>query len=198
MEFLFREATVAELKSYLNKALLAITSLAILVLVLGIGLVSRSEIVVQRTPGMPADAVIEKTGMDMRSQHAHLSTFTSSLSSINPSNSEYQKNVLMGYASPILYTKLAKEIDQRVAQLTTQHELGSYYWVEKDWKYDPLSEKHFVTGWVHTVNAARDTAEPYTYEYKIHIENYRVIVDSVTSYSGHVVHDAEWIKNQNK
>lgn len=198
MEFLFREATVAELKGYLYKVIFACLTLAITVLVLAIGVVTKSSIIVQRTPGMPSDAVIEKTTMDMRSQHAMLSTVTGAISSVNPANAEYQKNVLLGFAAPGLYTRLAKEIDQKVAVLTAQRELGSYYFVEKSWKYDPLSGKHFVLGWVHTVNAAKDSAEPYTYEYIAHVENYRFIIDNVDSYQGHMPHDAEWIKSQNK
>jgi conjugal transfer pilus assembly protein TraE len=198
VEFVFRNATVAELKSYLSKSILINTLLGGAVLVLAIAVASKSSVIIQRTPGMPADAVIEKTTLDMRSQHAMLSTVTSAISSVNPSNSEYQKNVILGFTSPQLYTRLAKEINEKVALLQTQHELGSYYFVEKEWRYDPLSGKHFVMGWVHTVNAARDTSEPYTYEYTAHVENYRFIIDTVESYKGHVAHDAEWIKNQNK
>lgn len=198
MEFLFREATVAELKGYLSKMIWALLGLAGAVLILAIGVVTRSTIVVQRTPGMPSDAVIEKTTIDMRSQHAMLSAVTDALGSINPANAEYKKNLLMGFASPELYTRLAKEIDQKIALLVAQHELGSYYFVEKEWRFDPVSGKHFVIGWLHTVNAARDTAEPYTYEYKVHVESYRFNVDDAVSYPGHVPHDAEWLKNQNK
>ena len=56
----------------------------------------------------------------------------------------------------------------------------------------------FVYGDVHTVNAARDSAEPYVFEYQVHVENYRLVVDEVVSYAGERTHDSEWLKNNKR
>jgi conjugal transfer pilus assembly protein TraE len=48
------------------------------------------------------------------------------------------------------------------------------------------------------VNAAKDSAEPYVYEYAIHIENYRLWVDDIKVYPGEKIHNSEWIKANSK
>ena len=96
-----------------------------------------------------------------------------------------------------MYTRIVRDIDASVAQLEQQHELGSYYMVLRNpgYLYDPVLDRHFVICDVHTVNAAKDTAEPYVYEYKTHVENYRLVIDSVSAYPGDKPHTSSWLKD---
>lgn len=169
-------------------------SLSVLVLVLM--LFNRSQIIIQQTPGMPNDAVIQKTSLDKNSQRATLVAVTSNLASVNPANVEYQKTFLQAFLAPAAYTKLSTEIDSQVKRLIDQRELGSYYFVFRSWEYDPKLDAHFVIGDVHTVNAAKDTAQPYVFEYKVHVENYRLVIDDVTSYEGDRAHNSVWMESQ--
>jgi conjugal transfer pilus assembly protein TraE len=56
----------------------------------------------------------------------------------------------------------------------------------------------FVKGDLHTVNAAKDTAEPWIFEYSVSFSNYQMVINDVTSYAGDRVHNSEWIKAQTK
>lgn len=170
--------------------------LALSVLVLVLMLFNRSQIIIQQTPGMPNDAVIQKTSLDKNSQRATLVAVTSNLASVNPANVEYQKTFLQAFLAPAAYTKLSTEIDSQVKRLIDQRELGSYYFVFRSWEYDPKLDTHFVIGDVHTVNAAKDTSQPYVFEYKIHVENYRLVIDDVTSYEGDRAHNSVWMESQ--
>lgn len=170
--------------------------LALAVLVLVLMLFNRSQIIIQQTPGMPNDAVIQKTSLDKNSQRATLVAVTSNLASVNPANVEYQKTFLQAFLAPAAYTKLSTEIDSQVKRLVDQRELGSYYFVFRSWEYDPKLDTHFVIGDVHTVNAAKDTSQPYVFEYKIHVENYRLVIDDVTSYEGDRAHNSVWMESQ--
>ena len=170
----------------------------VVILLLSLKLAFQTEIVIVRTPGMPNDAMLEKTVMDKGSQKATLSTLTSAIAQTNPANAEFNKEFIQAYLSPTAYTKVSQAIDVQVARLVAQHELGSYYFVQRGYEYDPSINKHFVYGDVHTVNAARDSAELYVFEYAAHVENYRLLVDDVVSYVGDKPHDGEWLKNYKK
>lgn len=173
---------------------LAVLILALIVLVLIV--YSQSKIVVLQTPGMPSDAIIQKTSLDKGAQRAVLAAVTSNIAQVNPANVEYQKAFLQAFLAPAAYTKISAEIDTQAKRLVEQRELGSYYFVLKTWEYDPQLDRHFVLGDVHTVNAAKDTAQPYVFEYQMHVENYRPVIDDVKSYPGDRAHNSEWMKSQ--
>lgn len=189
------DKSISELKNerrYLISGLVA-SSLSILGLVFK--LITQSEILTVQTPGMPNNATIQRTSMDKASQFAILNAVTSNLVQINPSNADYQKNFLKSFLAPQVYTKMSLEIDKKVDALVKQRELGSYYFVLKQGtSYDAAIDKFFVIGEVHTVNAAKDTAQTYVFEYITHVENYRLWVDSITTYEGDRPHNAEWLK----
>jgi conjugal transfer pilus assembly protein TraE len=173
---------------------IAMLVLALIVLVLIV--YSQSKIVVLQTPGMPSDAIIQKTSLDKGAQRAVLAAVTSNLAQVNPANIEYQKAFLQAFLAPAAYTKISSEIDTQSKRLLEQRELGSYYFVLKSWEYDTQLDRHFVLGDVHTVNAAKDTAQPYVFEYQMHVENYRPVIDDVKSYAGERAHNSEWMKSQ--
>jgi hypothetical protein len=173
-----------------------IAALGLAVLVLVLVVYSQSKIVVLQTPGMPNDTVIQKTSLDKGAQRAVLVAVTSNLVQVNPANIEYQKAFLQAFLAPAAYTKLSQEIDSQVKRLVDQRELGSYYFVFRSWEYDPKLDTHFVIGDVHTVNAAKDTAQPYVFEYKMHVENYRPVIDDVLSYEGDRAHNSVWKESQ--
>lgn len=198
MEINARNQSVAELKAEKAKLVWVIVGMGVALAALSLKLVFQSEIVIQRTPGMPNDAVIEKTAMDKGAQRATLFAVTSAIAQVNPANAEYQKMFVQAYLSPEAYTRVSRDIDVSVARLANQRELGSYYFVLGGYEYDPVLNRHFVWGEVHTVNAAHDTAEAYTYEYKMHIENYRAVVDDVKAYTGKNPHNSEWLKASKK
>jgi conjugal transfer pilus assembly protein TraE len=193
-----RNQSIAEIRSKNNKLVWAAVVQGVVSLLLAIKLVTQSEIIINQTPGMPNNAVIEKSVMDKGAQKATLSTLTSAIAQTNPVNAEFNKEFIQAFLSPSAYTRVSRAIDDQVARLTAQHELGSYYFVQRAYEYDPGTNKHFVQGDVHTVNAARDTAQPYVFEYSVHVENYRLVVDEVTSYQGDRVHDAEWLRSNKK
>ena len=136
--------------------------------------------------------------MDIGAQRALLVAVTSNIVSVNPANAEYQKNFLQAFLSPQQYTRLSAEIDAKARQLAEQRELGSYYFVFRRHEYDPKLDRHFVIGDVHTVNAAKDTAEPWAFEYRMHVENYRPVVDDALSYRGDKAHDSVWLEAQKR
>jgi conjugal transfer pilus assembly protein TraE len=194
MNLTSRAQSIAELKKTNGRQNLIIAGLTGALLLTCIKLAFQSEIIVERTPGMPADSVIEKSAMDKGSQKAVLSAVTSAISQINPSNAEYMKAFVQVYLAPEIYTRVSREIDNKVALLLEQRELGSYYYVLREYRYDPQLNRHFLVGDVHTVNAAKDTGEPYVFEYQVHIENYRLVVDDLQTYTGDQPHDTEWRK----
>jgi TraE protein len=162
-----------------------------------------SEIVVMRTPGMPENSVIARDSFDRGAQLATLNAVTSAIASINPGNAEYQKVFLSYYLAPQAYTNIIAEINAEVEKLKSQRELGSHYWIlggtsGRRYEYDPKINKHFVMGDVHTVNAAKDSAEPYVFEFAFHIENYRLWIDEATSYPGDRPHNSEWLEANKK
>ncbi len=198
MEMNQRNEAVSELRTR-NKHLTYATLGAVLISFgLMFKLVSQSEIIIVQTPGMPANSIIERTSFDKNAQLATLNAITSNLASINPANAEYQKKFLELYFSPDSYTRLCHEIDLKVEKAKAERELGSSYFVLKRYIYDEQIDKHFIVGEQHTVNAAKDTAEPYVYEYAIHIENYRLWVDDIKAYPGEKIHNSEWIKANSK
>lgn len=198
MDLKTRNESVAELRDRNKHLTYVALLLSFAVTGLAFKLVTQSEIVIVQTPGMPANSVIERTSFDKKAQIATLNAITSNMAAINPANAEYQKQFLQLYFSPTAYTSITKEIDLKVEKAKLERELGSSYFVFKSYEYDPLLNKHFVMGEQHTVNAAKDTAQNYVYEYQIHIENYRLLVDDVKSYPSDRPHNSEWIEARKK
>jgi conjugal transfer pilus assembly protein TraE len=197
MEFKARERSIAEVRSLNTKLIWGHVLSAGTILLLALKLATQSQIIINQTPGMLDHGVIEKTAMDKASQHATLSAITAAITQVNPANAEYAKPMIQVFLAPAAYTRISAELDAKVQKLIVQHELGSYYFVEKSYQYDPETDRHFVVGDVHTVNAARDTAAPYVFEYAVHVENYRMVVDDAQSYAGDRPHDGAWLR-QNK
>lgn len=198
MELAGRNQSITELKKEKRTLLLIVLGLTVSLVFISVKHAFQTEIVIQQTPGMPNNSVIEKSSMDKTAQMATLYAVTNNIAQVNPSNAEYIKTFIQVYLAPAAYTRLSKEIDNQVAKLSIQRELGSYYFVLRSYDYDPILDKHFVKGEVHVVNAAKDTATPYVFEYSTHVENYRLVVDDVKSYEGDKEHNSEWLKNAKK
>jgi len=196
MEAGFRATTLSEANHHIRQLLWLSIGLVVITLILAVCLVVQSKIVILQAPGMLNDAQIEKNAMDKSSQRAVLIAVTSNLSQVNPGNYEYQKTFLQSYFAPEAYTRIAKDIDLHVKQLIDQRELGSYYFVFKKYEYDPKMNKHFVQGDVHTVNAAKDTPEPYVFEYDMRIENYRPVIIDLKLYKGDTFHNSAFYASQ--
>lgn len=198
MDLSSRNVSITELKRDKNRLITVAVALSVALCFAVMKMAFQSAIIVQQTPGMPNNSIIEKSTMDKGSQMATLIALTSGMVQINPANSEYAKAFVQVFLAPPIYTKVSKEIDSKVATLIAQRELGSYYFVFKAYDYDPQLNIHFIRGEVHTVNAAKDTAENWVYEYKTHIENYRLIVDEIKPYPGETLHNTEWYEIQKK
>jgi hypothetical protein len=198
MDLKNRNHSIAELKKENRTLRQIILAVAIALVLIAVKLAFQTEIVVMQTPGMPNNSIIEKSSMDKAAQMATLYAVTNNIAQANPSNAAYIKTFLQVYLAPAAYTRISKEIDNQVAKLESQRELGSYYFVLRAYDYDPVLDKHFVKGDVHVVNAAKDTATPYVFEYTTHVENYRLVVDDVKTYEGDIEHNSEWLKNNTK
>jgi len=198
MELSNRQKSVQELTSQIKVLQYAIGGFAVASVIMAGALFTQDKIVVLQVPGMPTDAVLEKSSMDKGAQRAILQAVTSNLVQTNPSNAEYQKKFLQDYLAPDVYTSISLQIDTLVKKLVDQRELGSYYFTLKRYFYDAKLNKHYVVGDVHTVNAAQDSTQAYVYEYDLKVDNYRPVVTSIVSYKGDVIHDSIWLENGKK
>lgn len=198
MELNARNESIAELRKNNQRLTWGVLALAIASLLLAYKLVLQSEIVHVQTPGMPANSIIARDSFDKGAQMATLNAITNNLASLNPANAEYQKKFLQLYFAPEAFTKLSNEIDMKVKKMVIERELGSSYFIVQRYEYDPALDRHFVLGQQHTVNAAKDTAEDYVFEYQIRIENYRLWVEDLKSYRGDRAHNSEWMKANKK
>jgi hypothetical protein len=193
-----RNKSVAQLRKENGLLIYGILAVAVAVLLLAIKVFFMTEIVVREVPGMPNGAKIEKNGMDVGAERAYAYAVTTALASINPSNGESVKAFVQPFLSPDCFTKVSKAIDDKVATLKAEHELGSYYFVTRGFVSDDKLGRVFVLGDLHTVNAAKDTAEPYVFEYPVHFANYQMTFDDAASYPGDRVHNTQWIQAQKK
>jgi TraE protein len=193
-----RQASVSELRSKNDRLTWTTLAMSVVIAALAIKLVFQSEVVIERTAGMPSGSVIQKSAWDKKAELATLLDVTGAIANINPSNAEYQKQLLAVFLSPQEYTRISTQIDQLAKKLSEQRELGSYYFIWKAYDYDQAIDRFFIRGDVHTVNAAKDTAEAWVFEYQTHVENYRLVVDKVSSYRGEHAHDSAWLKEQKK
>ena len=198
MDLPTREASVKELRDRNAKLIIAVLVLAAGITALSMKLLFQSEVVIEKTAGMPSGSVIQKSAWDKKAELATLLDVTGAIANINPSNAEYQKQLLAVFLSPQEYTRISSQIDQLAKKLSEQRELGSYYFIWKAYDYDQAIDRFFIRGDVHTVNAAKDTAEAWVFEYQTHVENYRLVVDKVSSYRGEHAHDSAWLKEQKK
>jgi conjugal transfer pilus assembly protein TraE len=198
MDTIQRGMTIAGLQRIQNYLLYSTAGLAAALLIALICLLTQSKIVILQIPGVPSGSEIQKNSMEIGAQRAILLAVTSNLVQVNPANAEYQKNFLQAFLAPAQYTKISAEIDAKAKMLAEQRELGSYYFVLHRHEYDPKINRHFVLGDVHTVNAAKDTGEPYVFEYTLHVENYRPVIDDVTSYKGDKAHNSGWLEAQKR
>jgi hypothetical protein len=198
MEINARNLSIAELRSRNTILTYTVAVLALAVVFALLKIFLQTEIIISQVPGMPSNSVFERGTMDKGSQRAILVAVTSNLTQINPSTAEYQKVFLQTFLAPKAYTKIALEISAKVARQISERELGSYYFIFKSHEYDPKLNRHFVIGDVHTVNAAKDSAQPYTFEYSVHFENYRMVIDEINSYPGDRAHNSEWIESNQK
>lgn len=198
MDITQRNRSVAELRKSNGQLRFVLLCLAVIA-VLAVGkVVFSSEIIINRVPGMPDGAKIERNGMDVGAQQATAFAVASALASVNPSNGESMKKFLQPFLSAAAYTKVSLAIDNKVATLSAQHELGSYYFVLRRFEADDKIGRVFVLGEVHTVNAARDTAEQWVFEFPVHFSGYQMVVDDVIAYAGDKAHNSEWLKAQQK
>ncbi|MDQ6464668.1 TraE/TraK family type IV conjugative transfer system protein [Paraburkholderia madseniana] len=178
----------------------AVTCACVGFLLLAAKVTFMSEIVVNQVPGMPDGAKIWRNGMDEGAVEAQAFAVANALASVNPSNAESVKKFVQPFLSPDAYTVVSKAIDNKAAQLAQQHELGSYYLVlgARPFYHDDKLGRVFVSGELHTVNAARDTSEPWVFEFPVRFANYRMWFDGVTAYVGDKIHNSDWIEAQNK
>lgn len=167
MDLPARNESIAELRTNNQRLTWGVLAAGGAVLLLSYKLVMQSEILHIQTPGMPADAIIARDSFDKGAQLATLNAITNNLAALNPSNAEYQKKFLQLYFAPEAYTKLSTEMEMKVQKMVAERELGSSYFIVKRYEFDPELDKHFVIGEQHTVNAAKDTAEDYVFEYQI-------------------------------
>lgn len=198
MDYPNRSKSVAELTRDNNRLKLTVVCMAVAMMVLSFKVLFTTEILVNQVPGMPDGAKIEKNGMDVGAKRAIVFAVTTVLAGLNPSNSESVKHFVQPWLAPSAYTKVSQAIDAKVAQLSSQRELGSYYFVTRAFDMDEKLGRLFVKGDLHTVNAAKDTAEPWIFEYSVSFSNYQMVINDVTSYAGDRVHNSEWIKAQTK
>jgi conjugal transfer pilus assembly protein TraE len=198
MDILTRNATVGGMGKLVDYMLYANVGLVAALLIALTCLFAQSKVLVMLIPGMPSGTEVRKSSMDIGGQRALLLAVTNNIAQVNPANAEYQKNFLQAFLSPQQYTRLSAEIDAKAKQLAEQRELGSYYFVFRRHEYDPKLDRHFVVGDVHTVNAAKDTAAPWVFEYQMHVENYRPVVDDVQTYQGDKAHNTGWQEAQKR
>ncbi len=197
MNLSVRELTIEEAQKRVNLLTYISVATTTLALVTGLAFVNQSKIIVEQVPGLN-NVEIGQNFMDLAGQQAIIMAFTKSLAEINPANAEYQKRYIKAFLAPELYTQAALEIDALVAKQATDRALGSYYFTVKNYDYDPQLRKHFVVGAVHTVNAAKDTSEPWVFTYTMRIEDYRPVITSIERERGETIKNTAWIQNQEK
>lgn len=198
MDIQARTSTIADFRAANRFLMFSNIGLAMALLVAIAFIFTQDKIVLQQIPGLTTNAEYARFAMDIGAQRAVLLAVTNNLVQVNPANANYQKLFLQAFLAPPAYTKVSLEIDAKAKLLADQRKLGSYYFVFREHQYDPKLDRHFVIGEVHTVNAAKDSPEFYVFEYRVHVENYRLTVDDVTSYKGDKAHNSRWLEVQKK
>lgn len=139
-------------------------------------------IVIMRTPGLPNEAVLERSTMDMKAQKLVLSAISSAIGSINPHNAEYVKALAQSYFAPESYTRLTGEINALVQKMVVEREAGSHYFVQLSSNFNPQENTHYIYGEYHTVNLAKDTAQNYVFAYQLRVEQFRPVITDYKFY----------------
>jgi conjugal transfer pilus assembly protein TraE len=198
MNILNRNQSVADLRTNNSRLSLGVACIGVAMLLLSFKVLFTNVAIINRVPGMPDGARIEKNAMDVGAKQATAFAVTNTIASLNPSNGDSVKAFLQPFLSPDAYTKVTQAIDLKVATLKAQRELGSYYFVLRSFEADDKLGRVFVKGEVHTVNAAKDTSELYVFEYPVHFADYKMIFDDVIVYPGDKAHNSQWIEAQKK
>jgi conjugal transfer pilus assembly protein TraE len=190
--------SVADLRKSNRRLTLGVACIGAAMLLLAIKMMFTNVAIINRVPGMPDGARIERNGMDVGAKQATAYAVTNAIASLNPSNGDSVKSVLQPFLSSDAYTKVTQAIDLKVATLKAQRELGSYYFVLRGFEADDKLGRVFVKGELHTVNAAKDTSELYVFEYPVRFADYKMIFDDVIAYPGDKAHNSQWIEAQKK
>jgi conjugal transfer pilus assembly protein TraE len=148
--------------------------------------------------GSSGEVMYEKNAINRSSQRAIILATVSAISQINPSNYEFEKVFVQNFLAPEVYSSLSIQIDQQAKKMRDQHELGSYYFDFKEYLYDPLLDKHFVKGEIHTVNAIKNSTQMWIYELSLRVDNYKPIITSLSSYPGSDFHNSNWLEIHNR
>ena len=161
----------------------------------------QNKIVLMQIPsstGASGEIMYEKNGINRSSQRAIILATVSAISQINPSNYEFEKVFVQNFLAPEVYSSLSVQIDQQAKKMRDQHELGSYYFDFKEYLYDPLLDKHFVKGEIHTVNAIKNSTQMWIYELTLRVDNYKPIITSLNAYPGSDFHNSSWLEIHNR
>ena len=161
----------------------------------------QNKIVLMQIPsstGSSGEVMYEKNAINRSSQRAIILATVSAISQINPSNYEFEKVFVQNFLAPEVYSSLSIQIDQQAKKMRDQHELGSYYFDFKEYLYDPLLDKHFVKGEIHTVNAIKNSTQMWIYELSLRVDNYKPIITSLSSYPGSDFHNSNWLEIHNR
>ena len=200
MELKNHNRTILELSRWVKYLLWSNVSLLFITLLISIYLIFQNKIVVVQIPGggTEVETTYEKNTIDKGSQKAIILAAVSAISQINTANYAYQKLFIQSFLSPEVFTAITSQIDAHVKKMIDQRELGSFYFEFKEYAFDPILNKHFVRGDVHTVNAVKNTSEPWIYELTLRVENYRPMITSLDTYSGLEFHNSIWIDKEGR
>jgi len=155
--------SVADLRKSNRRLTLGVACIGAAMLLLAIKMMFTNVAIINRVPGMPDGARIERNGMDVGAKQATAYAVTNAIASLNPSNGDSVKSFLQPFLSSDAYTKVTQAIDLKVATLKAQRELGSrdpssYIWGGPATVAEALAERHRAgaTHLVLTFPKARD------------------------------------------
>ncbi len=189
---------VAEYRKDIKQLKLVNIALTVIALIAVVAWFTRTVIIQYEIPGLPAGSTIGKNNASLGAKYAVCMAVTANLASVNPSNVEDIKAFIQPFLSPDVFTKISLQIDDQAARLRAQRELGSYNFTFKEARYDPKLDKLFIRGDIHTINAAKDTAQPWVFEYRVHIADYLIKIDDIKNYEGEIMHDTAYYESLKK
>lgn len=201
MEIRKHTSTIFELTAWTKYLFTCNVILLIIIASLIAYLMLQRKIIIVQIPnggGTVVESTLESNSIDRGSQKAVVLAVVSALSQINPANFEYEKSFIQSFLAPEAFTALSNQIDVQVRRMTEQRELGSFYFDFKEYQYDPILNKHFVKGDIHTVNIVRNSAQSWVFELSLRVENYRPMVTNLIAYAGNEFHNSNWLSNSKK
>ena len=201
MELKQHYKTVQELTLWVSYLIKTNLFLFVIIFLLVTYLFLQHKIVLIQIPGSGGDQgqVTYTNGVvELTSQKAIVLATVNAISQINSANYQYEKIFIQSFLSPEIFTSVSSQIDAQVKKMLDQHELGSFYFEFKDYFYDPVLNLHFVKGDIHTVNAIKNTSQSWIYELSMHVDNYRPLITSMSTYPGIEFHNSSWIEKQSK